>query len=90
MRLKDFPEDIRPYILPEQGGDLVYRCLGCGAEYGIKELLYTCPDCGDVFLIFDKDIDRLKKIPGELWHRIFDYRKMLKMPSFKGIYRIDH
>jgi threonine synthase len=86
MRLKDFPEDIRPYILPEQGGELVYRCLGCGVEYGIKELLYTCPDCGGVFLIFDKDIDRLKKIPGELWHRIFDYRRMLKIPSYKGIY----
>ena len=87
MKIEDYPSEIRPYMIPDQEGELVYRCLGCGQEYGIEKLLYTCPDCGQVLLIFDLNFDRLKKIPGELWHRIFDFRKMLTVPAFKGIYR---
>ena len=64
----------------------MYRCLGCGREYGIDELLYTCPDCGQVLLIFDENFERLKKIPGRIWRNIFDYRKMLTIPALKGIY----
>lgn len=87
MKLEDFPKKIRPFIIPEQEGRLVYRCLSCGMEYGIEKLLYTCPDCAQLLLIYDKNFDRLKKIPGEIWHRIFDYRKMLNLPALKGIYR---
>ena len=46
MRRDQFPEEIRPNLVPEPGGELVYRCLGCRAEHGIESLLYTCPDCG--------------------------------------------
>ena len=53
MKPEDFPKEIRPFILPEHEGELIYRCLGCGLQYGIEELLYTCPDCGQVFLIYD-------------------------------------
>lgn len=86
MKIEEFPEDIRPYLIPEASGRLIYRCLGCGSEFGIEELLYTCPDCRQVLLIHDADFGRLKKIPGKLWRRIFDYRKMLKIPALKGIY----
>ncbi len=87
MKINDFPEHIRPYILPETEGAMVYRCLGCGKEHGIENLLYTCPDCGKVLLIHDLNFDRVKKIPPATWRRIFDYRKMTDIPALKGIYR---
>ena len=86
MKIEDFPIEIRPYIIPRQKGKVVYRCLGCGLEFGIEKLLYTCPDCGQVLLIYDLQFDQLKKISGKLWRRIFDYRKMLTIPALKGIY----
>jgi len=87
LRHDQFPKDIRPHLIPKTGGDLVYRCLGCRAEHGIELLLYTCPDCGSVLLIHDRQFDRLDDIGGERWQRIFDYRRMLKIPAMKGIYR---
>lgn len=86
MKPEDFPDEIRPFIIPEHKGNLVYRCLGCGREYGIEKLLYTCPDCNKVLLLHDLNFDRLKRIPGEKWKRIFDYRRMTKIPALKGIY----
>jgi len=87
MKLEDFPNEIKSYLIPKHDGKLVYRCLGCGREYGLEKLLYTCPDCSQVLLIYDENFQRLKEIPGETWHRIFDYRKMLSIPALKGIYR---
>ncbi|MDP3284847.1 MAG: pyridoxal-phosphate dependent enzyme, partial [Desulfobacterales bacterium] len=86
MKPEDFPDEIRPFIIPEHKGNLVYRCLGCGREYGIEKLLYTCPDCNKVLLLHDLNFDLLKKIPGEKWKCIFDYRRMTKIPALKGIY----
>ena len=87
MKLDQFPKTIRPHLIPEAGGELIYRCLGCQAEHGITSLLYTCPDCGQVLLLHDRKFDRLKAIDGETWQQIFDYRRMLKIPALKGIYR---
>ncbi len=87
MKLDLFPEELRPYIIPEPKGELYYKCLGCGAEYGIDELLYVCPACNQVLLIHDRNKDRLNTIEGKTWQKIFDYRKMLKIPALKGIYR---
>jgi len=87
MKLHDFPKEIQPYLIPQITGDIWYRCLDCGREHPIQELLYTCPHCGHVLLLFDKAFDRLKDIPGELWHQIFDYHRMLNDPALKGIYR---
>jgi len=72
--------------LPKTGGKLAYRCLSCGKEYPISEFLYTCPNCKGIFMILDKQFDRLKEIPGDTWKRVFDYRKMLNNPSLKGIF----
>lgn len=87
MKIDDFPESIRHFILPQVKGNLVYKCLGCGCEHSIKKLLYTCPECRNVLLIYDLNFERFKRIPGETWRRIFDYRKMVSIPSLKGIYR---
>jgi threonine synthase len=87
VKADDFPEEIRPYLMPSHEGQLIYRCLGCGGEYGIKKLLYTCPECRQVMLIDDQNAFRLKNISGKRWQRIFDYRKMLNVNALKGIYR---
>ncbi|MCP4114635.1 MAG: threonine synthase [Desulfobacteraceae bacterium] len=87
MKPDNFPEEVRPFVMPKPSGELCYRCLGCGGEFSITELLYVCPDCGEVLLIEDKEINRLKDIPGTTWQKIFDYRRMLKIPALKGIYR---
>ncbi len=87
MKLDLFPEDIRPHLIPEVGGDMFYRCLDCGAEYPIEKLLYVCPKCNSVLLIHDRNQKAITDISGDTWRRIFDYRKMLKVPALKGIYR---
>ena len=87
MKLEDFPKDMQPHLIPEPSGELVYRCLGCNKTFGIDNLLYTCPDCSQLLLIHDQNFNRLKKTPGKVWRRIFDYRKMLSLPALAGIYR---
>jgi threonine synthase len=87
VKLNDLPSDIRSEILPQHTGQLIYRCLDCEQEFGIEELLYVCPDCGQVLLIYDLNFDRLTQIAGTQWRRIFDYRKLLNIPALKGIYR---
>lgn len=87
MKFNDFPEHIKPHLIPKEGGELIYRCLGCHGAFSIEKLLYICPQCGEVLLIYDSDVDRLRDIPAKTWHRIFDYRKMLTLPAVKGIYR---
>ena len=87
MKLSDFPEDIQPYLLPKPRGEMIYRCLGCNKTFGIDSLLYTCPSCSQVLLLHDARFQELKDIPGPVWHKIFDYRKMLNIPAVKGIYR---
>jgi threonine synthase len=86
LELKHFPEDIHPHLIPSPEGNMAYRCLECGAEYGIAELLYTCPQCRGLFLLVDKAEARLRERPGTFWQRLFDYRKMLNFPALKGIF----
>ena len=87
MKLNDLPSEIRSAILPQHAGQMIYRCLGCGKEFGIEALLYVCPDCGQVLLIEDLNFSQLTQTPGTEWRRIFDYRKLLNIPALKGIYR---
>ena len=87
MKLDDFPKEIRDAILPRHTGRMIYRCLGCSREFGIEELLYVCPDCGQVLLIHDLNFKQLSRTPGTEWRRIFDYRKLLNIPALKGVFR---
>ncbi|OGP71114.1 MAG: threonine synthase [Deltaproteobacteria bacterium RBG_13_60_28] len=86
MKPQDFPEDIRPHLIPSPTGDMVYRCLECGGEHGIGELLYTCPKCRGLLLLEDRNQYLLREYPGTFWRRLFDYRKMLNVPALKGIF----
>jgi len=87
MNLADYPADIRDLLIPRrQSGQMFYQCLGCDHTYGIDRLLYTCPACGSVLLIEDADFEKKKKISGEQWRRIFDFRKSLNMQPLKGVY----
>jgi threonine synthase len=87
VKLHDFPQEIRDDLLPRHKGRLCYRCLGCGREYGIDRLLYVCPDCGQVLLLYDLNSEQLKNVAAERWRRIFDYRRMINEPALNGIYR---
>ena len=87
MKIDQFPEEIRPYLLPEPRGRMVYRCLACNAEFGIDQLLYTCPECGNVLLLHDKNIQYVNELGGRKWRKILDYRSMLNHKAVKGIFR---
>ncbi len=87
MNLELFPEEIRAHIIPKPAGELFYRCLGCSGEFPIEKLLYVCPNCNQVLLLHDRNEAALTRHTGATWQKIFDYRKMLKIPALKGIYR---
>jgi len=82
-----FPDDIKDYVVPSPKGNMFYKCLGCEKEYPIDELLYICPNCGKVLLLHDRNFENLKKISGEKWRKILDFRRLLKTPAVSGIYR---
>ncbi|RLB16461.1 MAG: threonine synthase, partial [Deltaproteobacteria bacterium] len=87
MKYEDFPKEIQPYLYPKPQGHMAYVCLGCDGEFDISQLLYTCPNCGNVLLLVDKNTSHLEAIDGKTWQRIFDYRRMLNDPPLKGIFR---
>ena len=72
---------------PTYRGRMEYYCLGCGAVHGIDELLYTCPSCGGVFLLRDKDFESLKATSGAQWREIFDKRMRAKNSALRGVFR---
>ncbi|MBU0515422.1 MAG: threonine synthase [Proteobacteria bacterium] len=84
--MERYPEHVRPFLIPEPAGDMVYVCLDCGQTHPTDDLLYTCPGCGGVLLIEDRDFDRLTKIPGRTWQDIFDFRRTLNHPGLRGVF----
>ena len=87
MKLNEFPEDIRKYLVPKPSGTMFYRCLGCKGEFDIERLLYTCPSCGGILMLYHQLTGETKDVEGTLWRRIFDYRRMLNFNPLKGIFR---
>ena len=87
MKLDQFPEYIRPYLIPSPQGRMSYKCLGCDREFGIESLLYTCPSCGSVLMLEDNNFERFREIKWDTWRDIFDYRRMLNNQALKGIFR---
>ena len=87
MKIEQFPEEIRPYLIPEPKGQMFYKCLGCDTEFGIDQLLYACPDCGSVLLLHNRNSEHLKEKDGVMWRKIFDYRRMLNYQPLNGIFR---
>src|SRR4030042_299242 len=86
MKIDQFPEDIRPYLIPEPAGRMYYQFLGCKWEFDIDRMVYTCPECSSVLMLADSRFDRFNEIGGALWRKIFDYRRMLNNQSLKGIF----
>lgn len=86
MKLHEFPAELKSLLIPKPQGHLVYRCLRCDTEFGVDHLLYTCPECGEVLLLYDNNFEALLG-KGLTWRKIFDYRKMLNHQALKGIFR---
>jgi threonine synthase len=72
---------------PSYRGEMQYLCLSCGGSYGIDELLYTCPSCGEVLLLEDIAFETLKETSGEKWREIFDERASSRNNALRGIFR---
>ena len=87
MKIDQFPEHIRDHIMPQPHGEMFYRCLGCKNEYGSDRLLDTCPECGSLFLLHDRNTQYIDEVGGRKWREIFDYRKMINNKALKGIFR---
>jgi threonine synthase len=87
MKLKEFPKDIRKYMVPEPSGNMFYRCLRCRGEFDIDTLLYTCPSCSGILMLYHKEARETQNRDGALWRKIFDYRRMLNLNPLKGIFR---
>ena len=73
--------------MPEPHGQMAYRCLGCNNDLDIDRLLYTCPECGEVLLLHNRNVKAIDDVGGETWRQIFDYRRMLNHKALKGIFR---
>ncbi len=86
INLEDFPADIRHYLIPDYQGDVVYECIECGKTFSLGQFLYTCPKCKGLLRLRNQDFDALKKISGAQWQKIFDFRRMLRIESLKGIF----
>ncbi|MCR5813582.1 MAG: threonine synthase [Desulfovibrio sp.] len=72
---------------PTYRGRMEYVCLGCGARRPGDSLLYTCPDCGGVFLLENLDFAKLKEKSGQQWRDTFDARSATAKPALRGIFR---
>jgi len=87
VKIDQFPDEIRPMLLPEPNGRMVYDCLNCKGEFDIDRLIYTCPRCGSVLLLNNRNMEAIQEVGGDKWRKIFDYRKMLNLTALKGIFR---
>lgn len=67
--------------------EMEYVCTECGQNHSIDRLLYTCPSCGGVLLLNDKEFDKHKEISGKDWQKIFDGRRASDRKALKGIFR---
>ena len=61
---------------PAYRGRMEYVCLDCGARHPGDSLLYTCPQCGGVFLLENLDFDKLKERSGAEWREVAEFARM--------------
>lgn len=51
-----------------------FQCIdGCSGRYDLTEVIYRCPDCGELLEV-QHDMDRLKERSGEEWRELFTRR----------------
>lgn len=82
--IEDVPKEFREYVIPSPKGQMYYKCLFCGEEHDISNLLYTCPHCKGVLLLEHRDV---KLLDPNVYHHVLDYRKILNIPALSGIFR---
>jgi len=52
-----------------------FECIrGCGEKYSLKEIIYTCPNCGSLLQVVH-DMDSLRSKTPDEWKRLFKERK---------------
>lgn len=71
---------------PTYRGHMEYRCLACGKRRPADSLLYTCPDCGGVFLLENTDFASLKSHDGQYWRDLFDKRLSTRTKALRGVF----
>lgn len=48
-----------------------FRCInGCSGQYELTEIIYRCPDCGELLEV-QHDMDLLRKRSGDEWKQVF-------------------
>ena len=54
--------------------DAWFQCInGCSGRYELNEIIYKCPDCGELLEV-THDMDKLKKRSAREWQDLFDER----------------
>ncbi|GFH62969.1 MAG: threonine synthase [Candidatus Desulfovibrio kirbyi] len=74
-------------VFPTLRGRMEYVCLGCDARYPADSLLYTCPGCGNVFLLETIDFHKLKERSAADWRALFDARAASRITALRGVFR---
>ncbi|MDR2572951.1 MAG: threonine synthase [Desulfovibrio sp.] len=72
---------------PVYRGRMEYMCLGCGSRYPYDNLLYACPECGEVFLLENLAFPRLREYDGAYWRALFDARAASRNTALRGVFR---
>ena len=64
-----------------------FRCFrGCGEEYELSEIVYSCRKCGGLLEVAH-DMEALAKTPANAWRRIFEERWMkTSYPHGSGVW----
>ncbi len=64
----------------------ILKCMDCGSEYSMNEVLFRCPEC-DGLLDVVHDINEIRKVSGEEWKKTFDERfRMAHFPFSSGVW----
>lgn len=64
-----------------------FQCIaGCPEQYGLNEVIYRCPRCGNLLEV-RHDVDRLRQRAPEDWKAIFDRRYLrTRWPYGSGVW----
>ena len=58
------PEEIQTLtgvdVIPCHRADMVYQCIDCAQTHPLERLLYTCPACGSLLRVIDRNFDALR------------------------------
>lgn len=64
-----------------------FQCIaGCSAQYSLQEVIYRCPQCGNLLEV-RHDMQRLRQHPPEYWMNLFDMRfRRTEWPYGSGVW----